>query len=104
MMDARAVVSLYKSVWQDRHTKDNSKQAHILSPLVKSGDLGLTSAFLLPKTNEATDNDQHATTEDPSTSHTTDRSSKDQDPHIGCYTTNERSKLKDENGKDDNMF
>ena len=48
--------------------------------------------------------DQHATAEDPGTSDTTDRSSEDQDPHIGCYTTNERSELKDENSKDDDMF
>jgi hypothetical protein len=70
---------------------------------VESSDLSLSSASL-PNTNEATYNDQHATTEDPSTSNTTDCSSKDQDPHIGCDTTNERSKLKDENGKDDDMF
>jgi hypothetical protein len=70
---------------------------------MKSCDFGLTSA-LLPKTNEATYNDQHATTEDPGTSNTTDRSSKDQDPHIRCYTTNERSELKDKYSKDDNMF
>jgi hypothetical protein len=70
---------------------------------MKSSDLSLRSASL-PETNEATYNDQHATTEDPGTSNTTDRSSKDQDPHIGCYTANERSELKDENGKDDDMF
>jgi hypothetical protein len=71
---------------------------------MKSGDLSLTSAFLLPETNEATYNDQHATTEDSGTSNTTDCSSKDQDPHIGCYTANERSELKDEYSKDDDMF
>jgi hypothetical protein len=55
---------------------------------MKSSDLSLTSA-LLSETNEVTYNDQHSPTEDPSTSNTTDRSSKDQDSHIGCYTTNE---------------
>ena len=48
--------------------------------------------------------DQHASTKDSGTSNSTDRSSKDQNPHVGCYTTNERSELKDEYSKDDDMF
>jgi len=48
--------------------------------------------------------DQHASTEDSGTSNTTDCSPEDQDPHIGCYTTNKRSELKDEYSKDDDMF
>jgi len=70
---------------------------------MKSSDLGLTSA-LLPDTFGVTYYDQHASTKDSGTSNSTDRSSKDQNPHVGCYTTNERSELKDENGKDDDMF
>jgi len=70
---------------------------------VKSSDLGLTSASLLHP-NELTYDDQHASAEDSGTPNTTDRSSEDQNPHIGCYTTNERSELKDEYSKDDDMF
>lgn len=53
---------------------------------------------------DATYDNHHTTAKDSRSSDSADRSSQNQDPHTGCYSTDQRPELEDEDGKDDDMF
>lgn len=106
MMDARATRQSELTILMERvHTKDNAKQTHVLSTVVKRGNFGLIiSIALSSQTGFITYNDQHASAENPRTSNSTDCSSQNQDPHTRCYSADQRSELEDEHSEEDDML
>ena len=92
---------------QRRRTEDDTKETHVLCPLVKSRDLGLPGQLPLfgyDSKAKGTNNDEHATAKDPCAAYTADRSTEDEHPHIGRDGADERADFEDEDGKDDDVL
>lgn len=71
---------------------------------MKRSDLGLLRQARTPSLPFRTHDDQHAPAENPCAAYSTDCAAKNQDPHVGCNSANQRTQLEDEDGKDDDMF